>query len=97
MNVKVFLMFFSTGPVISLQESHPNAAEREKSLDSDIQDMIEITAYQPSSTVPKKPVSATSVPQKSVLHYGDPTFAYGDNRKPRDLFLSSKCLLYALV
>lgn len=56
--------------------SAPLKSPEKERLNSKDPKMIEITAYGPSSTVPLKPMSATS-----VAHAGDPAAGYGYNGK----------------
>ena len=68
--------FFSTVSGVGEVEATPNNEVNIQSVEKQKQKMIEITAYRPSANVPMKPLSATSVPQSSIIRANVPDMTY---------------------
>lgn len=73
---QLLLMLNRTVSGVGEVEATPNNKVNIQSVEKQKQKMIEITAYRPSANVPMKPLSATSVPQSSIIRANVPDMTY---------------------
>ena len=86
-SILIALFLFSSASGRRGEKVSLNDPENDEAVHIQNQRMIEITAFQPSFTVPMKPASATSVPQKSVIH----TEYYAETYDNKGMLIGSNC------
>ena len=93
LSILIFLFYLSATSGKRGEDVSVNEPENYEAAHNQSQKMIEITAFQPSFTVPMKPASATSVPQKSVIH----TENYAETYDSKGMLLSIKFHLHIFI